>query len=113
MPGPILPAVVAGGLALQGAGGLAQAVVGGGQVEDIGEQEMSRRFQRIRSGRFNPTSRGYHPECPNYVSCRDSGGTIDHNCHCTYFADAPNQMMSGNFTAYELKLIAIGASNAY
>lgn len=33
-------AVAAGGLALQGAGGLAQAVVGGGQVEDIGEQEL-------------------------------------------------------------------------
>tara|TARA_B100000287_G_scaffold426005_1_gene473226 strand:+ start:28 stop:597 length:570 start_codon:yes stop_codon:yes gene_type:complete len=37
-------------------------------------------------GGNNGAPTGYYPNCPNYVSCRDSGGTLNQDCQCSHYA---------------------------
>ena len=50
---------------------------------------------RVAAGGSNNNVRGYHPECPGYRACVNSGGTMGSECHCTYFARTTRAMNRG------------------
>ena len=44
------------------------------------------RNPNYKAGPNGQNPRGYHPECPGYRACVNSGGTMGSDCQCTYYA---------------------------